>query len=303
MNDYKGKEKDISIPRILVLMSTYNGEQYVRDQIKSILEQHEVEVSLLIRDDGSTDATKQILSEYLDNPKCKVIFGDNIGACKSFLWLIENCDSSEYYSFSDQDDIWLCDKLSTAVNHLIKDKYDLYHGLAGRVDKNLVPLSNKNYIPKNSFGGALLSSATGCTMVWNNKLMTEIKTYIPQNISMHDAWVYRVTFALDFNVYYDNISHMLYRQHESNVSGGNMTFKQKINKIIKNKGLKYHIGEEIYTGFIDKIPPKNILILNKFLNYKKSIIGKFRIIISADFNLLSIKTNIQNKLLFLINMI
>ena len=94
-------------PKVLVLMSTYNGAIFLKEQLDSILNQEDVNVELLIRDDGSTDSTKFILKEYENYPNCTIVYGNNIGASNSFLWLLENCGKSDYYSFSDQDDIWI----------------------------------------------------------------------------------------------------------------------------------------------------------------------------------------------------
>ena len=103
-------------PEVLVLLSSYNGEKYIKEQIDSILTQKNITVKLFIRDDGSTDATRNILKEYEKYSNCVVVFGDNIGAANSFLWLIQNAHSSGYYAFSDQDDIWDRDKLSSAIS-------------------------------------------------------------------------------------------------------------------------------------------------------------------------------------------
>ncbi len=241
--------------------------------------------------------------KYQDHPQIQVVYGENIGACNSFLWLIDNAPISEYYSFSDQDDVWIKDKLATAISKLIISDSVLYHGLAGRVDASLRPLDNIEYKPKDSFGASLMSSATGCTMVFSHRLMEKVKSYIPQKVSMHDAWLYRVCYALDYPVYYDSESHILYRQHEHNVSGGEMSFKKKLRMIKKNKGLKYHVAEEIKKGFAHEMPKENIKILNTFLNYQKSLWGKIKVCCSSDYNLINNQTNIQNKVLFILNYI
>ena len=98
------------LSNVVVLLSSYNGEQYIKEQVESILGQKNVRVKLLIRDDGSTDATPNLLSKYSQLPNVDVVYGKNIGASNSFLWLIKNAPECEYYSFSDQDDVWDNDK-------------------------------------------------------------------------------------------------------------------------------------------------------------------------------------------------
>ena len=96
-------------------MSTYNGQKYIRQQIDSILQQTNVEVNLLVRDDGSKDDTIKILDEYKQEGKLTYYTGPNLGPQLSFLNLLNNCPKADYYAFADQDDYWEKDKLSTAV--------------------------------------------------------------------------------------------------------------------------------------------------------------------------------------------
>ena len=114
---------------IQVLMSTYNGKDYLREQIDSILaqnckEQMGVSLKLFIRDDGSKDGTQKILDEYAEKYPDKISWyqGENIGVIKSFFELIEKSDEKvEYYAFSDQDDYWHKEKLSAGIKQ-IKNK-------------------------------------------------------------------------------------------------------------------------------------------------------------------------------------
>lgn len=290
-------------PEVLVLLSSYNGEKYIKEQIDSILTQKNITVKLFIRDDGSTDATRNILKKYEKYSNCVVVFGDNIGAANSFLWLIQNAHSSGYYAFSDQDDIWDRDKLSSAISIIKSTGSTLYHGFAGKVDKNLNKIKDDSHTPADSFGGSLLESATGCTMVFTKALMDKLKSYHPRYISMHDAWVYRVCYALGYSVYYDCNSHMKYRQHESNVSGGQMSYMQKIAKIKKNRGAKYNVAQSIKTCCWHDMPEQNRIILQAFLGYKCSFYGKLRVMMNPQFSLNKTRTNIQNKILLIFNLI
>jgi glycosyltransferase involved in cell wall biosynthesis len=110
-------------PKVLVLMSTYNGERFLREQLDSILSQQDVEISLLVRDDGSKDNTCQILSDYASKHQ-NVIWKsfENVGFVKSFSALIRMANTSDidadFYAFADQDDIWMSNKLATACTVL-----------------------------------------------------------------------------------------------------------------------------------------------------------------------------------------
>ena len=124
---------------ILVLMSTYNGEKYLKEQIDSILAQKNVEVTIRVRDDGSTDGTIRILEEYQKCGKLNWYSSTNMGPAKSFLDLVYNAPLKyDYYAFCDQDDYWKEDKLYKAIERLehFDDKPALYHCELEIVDEN-----------------------------------------------------------------------------------------------------------------------------------------------------------------------
>lgn len=102
---------------VTVLMSTYDGENFLRDQIESILNQEDVYVHLIVRDDGSKDRTINILEEYQSRGKLEWYSGKNLGSARSFLNLVSKSPDNEYYAFSDQDDVWFSKKLKRAIGY------------------------------------------------------------------------------------------------------------------------------------------------------------------------------------------
>ncbi|MBR7166470.1 MAG: glycosyltransferase [Bacteroidaceae bacterium] len=100
---------------VQVLMSTYNGMQYIREQLQSIYAQQGVDLSLLVRDDGSTDGTLQLLDEEQQAGRLSWYSGKNLGPAFSFWDLLHNAPEAPYYAFCDQDDVWDADKLAVAV--------------------------------------------------------------------------------------------------------------------------------------------------------------------------------------------
>ena len=108
---------------VQVLLSSYNGENYIREQLDSILSQEGVAIQLLIRDDGSTDGTKSILAKYehqWDN--ISVIYGTNVGVISSFFLLLEQAGDYPYIAFADQDDVWLKQKLKRAIERIEQEE-------------------------------------------------------------------------------------------------------------------------------------------------------------------------------------
>ena len=116
----------MNVSKVQVLLSTYNGEKYLKEQLDSLLAQDYPNIDILIRDDGSKDSTKQILTGYENHKNIRVIYGSNIGITASFLELLKISDpEAEFLAFCDQDDVWLKDKISRAVAALQKHPSDI----------------------------------------------------------------------------------------------------------------------------------------------------------------------------------
>ena len=114
----EGEGSKMNKKKIVVLLSTYNGENYLKEQIDSILNQKSSHhIDLMVRDDGSSDGTIEILKSYEEEypGRIKVHFKENVGYIKSYFELIREAEGYDYYALSDQDDIWLEDKMETAI--------------------------------------------------------------------------------------------------------------------------------------------------------------------------------------------
>jgi len=210
---------------VQVLMSTYNGTDYLRDQIDSILAQDHSSVRLLARDDGSSDGTVSILREYEDAyENVKVVAGENLGVVDSFFRLLELADDVDYYAFSDQDDVWKSKKLSRAVVRLEQEENEegeplLYFNRQEFVDADL---NHLGYSPEPNvlgFQNALIQNQPlGCATVINAPAHELLIQNLPDEALMHDWWVYAVVSAFG-RIFYDPTPTLLYRQHGENVVG------------------------------------------------------------------------------------
>lgn len=223
--------------KVLVLLSTYCGDKYLKEQIDSIIHQVGLDVGLLIRDDGSKDGTVELLKEYQRNNKnIEVEYGDNIGCADSFKWLLnaafERIQDFEYFAFSDQDDVWLPEKLLEASKYLqIMDaqKPCMYCSNVHAVDEQLNDIGLKwkaeeTFITKPQ---SLVSNmAHGCTMLFNQSVVRHFHQNTPKSIILHDLWVMHICMFFG-DIYYDSNSYILYRQHGDNVVGAKNTFKAR----------------------------------------------------------------------------
>lgn len=212
-----------SFARVTVLMSTYQGEAFISQQVDSILSQLPSSGRLVVRDDGSTDQTVRILQSIKD-PRLEISAGSNLGFGQSFLSLLAGAaPESQIVMLSDQDDVWLPGKIERACAALEgqDDTPTLYFSRLHLVDRELRPLGETPRWPRGpSFANALCQNiATGCTMALNMAAVRLVTRGAGDSrIYFHDWWIYLVVSALG-KVIMDDEPTILYRQHGENVIG------------------------------------------------------------------------------------
>jgi glycosyltransferase involved in cell wall biosynthesis len=300
---------------ITVLMSTYNGEMYLKEQLDSILNQEQVDLTLLIRDDGSTDGTVNILKEYENlHGNIKWYSGTNLGCGKSFFQLVLDAPESDYYAFADQDDVWDKDKLAIAISNIKGNSEgipSLYCSAIRPVDSNLKLLPHKKARGiEPTFGIALAQAiAPGCSYVFNKSLLDKFKKMKIDDIDIHDWALFRVVTALDGYVYYDVEPHFSYRQHGNNVIGyqGSMFqhWVKRINRFKNNrhKQVRLKMAKNLKYVLYEEMSEKNKKIIDRFTDYEKGFIYKSKLIQSKDIKMLGLIDNFIFKILVLYNWI
>lgn len=233
--------------KVAVLLSTYNGEKYLLNQLQSIQKQTAKNFHIYIRDDGSTDRTTEIIEKFCENNvNCSVLqSGRNLGAANSFMELLKLVDE-EYYMFCDQDDIWLKNKIKNSLDYLLlKEKGKkgvpvLIYTDAKVVDVRLNTIAESfidtsGIVPDlvQKWGYVMINNvAPGCTYIFNKELR-KIAVNHPSDLPMHDWWM--VLNAERYGeLYFLNSADILYRQHDNNVIGVHeANLKQFLNKFIK----------------------------------------------------------------------
>lgn len=278
--------------KVVVLMSTYNGEKYIETQLDSILAQQGVDVDIIVRDDGSTDSTHEILDRYQNEGKLKWYTGENLKPAKSFMNLVYNAPDSEYYAFADQDDYWFPDKLSTAVKRLSdvkKTRPALYYSRYIMTDKDLntVPLPKDTPYVSLTLKQAMISSAaTGCTMVFNKKLIEYLQMAKPDFQIMHDNWTHKVCAVLNGVLCFDEKAHIYYRQHGDNVIGGESTLLQRMKRHLHSAFVdpcyRSRSIMTLYECYKEYMPENNKKICKMVADYHKGL-NRFRIINDKEF--------------------
>lgn len=277
---------------VTVLMSTFNGEKYLREQIDSILNQEgNFKLELLVRDDGSKDNTTKILDEYKGKGKLNWYTGSNMGPALSFIDLIKHSGESDYYSFADQDDFWEKEKLKNAVQNIVKSGSSklpvLYFANASLVDSKLSSLGRNVYKaqPRTDFctlvcAGGLL----GCTMVMNDNLAHFIrKIQLSGPIVMHDFYAAVLCKALGGRIIYDENPQMKYRQHGNNVVGVSYGIIGKIKGRLKDITTKSKVSIAVQAktvlaaADVVEISENNKKWLEEVADYDKSVFSRIKL--------------------------
>jgi glycosyltransferase involved in cell wall biosynthesis len=218
-------------PRITILLSTFNGENYLKTQLDSIEQQSYENWAIAWRDDGSVDNTTTIMEEFeqhVGEDRCKksASSGSHLGAAVSFLQLLSENTDSPYVAFADQDDLWMPSKLQRSVDHLgiPGNMPALYCSRQLLTDDYLgSPTLSMKYQGTPGFPASLTQNiATGNTLVMNSVAARLVSSIPIPEASLHDWWSYIVISACGGTIIYDPEPTMYYRQHTTNMVGSQL---------------------------------------------------------------------------------
>jgi len=292
---------------IAIILSTFNGSLYLPTFLSSLLSQSYPNWQLLVRDDGSTDNTQEIIKDFASKyPKKVRVLEDNLGnlgPCKSFLYLLTQAEG-DYFMFADQDDVWLPQKIEKTLNKMLelektygKDTPILVHTDLKVVDKNLNLIAesfwkyqglNPNYKSLNYL--LVQNNITGCTVMINRALKDLIRT-IPEKAIMHDWWLGLVASAFGVIDYLPE-SLILYRQHESQNTGARKySLDYFYRRFLKNPSeafiavLKtYEQAKEFRRIYGDLLPTDKREVLEAYLSlFESSRLSRIKKVIKYRF--------------------
>ena len=226
---------------VAILLATYNGAQFLAEQLESLERQFHQNWIVIASDDGSSDDTLTVLNHYRDRwprGRLEIRTGPKQGYCANFLSLA--CDTSisaNFYAFCDQDDVWLPTKLSVAIKNIQQNQEDgipyIYCGRTIYVDEMLkkIGCSPLFSFPR-TFRNALIQSiAGGNTMVFNQKTKNLLEKAGTVDHPSHDWWAYQLSTGAGGVVFYDPTPQILYRQHKGALVGGNTSFGARVERI------------------------------------------------------------------------
>ncbi|CQR24517.1 cell wall biosynthesis glycosyltransferase [Streptococcus varani] len=274
--------------KVAVILSTYNGEKYLREQMESLLSQTNVDITLFVRDDGSKDRTEDILLEYSNRINILLYKEKNLGFERSFMEAVLKTQGStfDYYAFCDQDDIWYADKLSTGIDY-IESKGNsqpfLYCSNQQIIDEEghfvRDEEDKQDTISKQSSLFAL--NQRGCVMIWNDLLhlhlvdsyqMIRKSDFIPA----HDTWITVLAYAVG-QVYIDNAKTMGYRVSTHNTAGSYIGLAGRIKYVWKKLGTVYNKRKHqraqishLLLSYLESLPESDSAYIRTFLDAQTS---------------------------------
>lgn len=229
--------------RVAVLLASYNGEQYVREQLMSIVRQEDVDLHVFVRDDGSTDRTLEVVADVAAKTGMVTLLpvGNSTGsAAGNFLWMLSHHDLSGFthVSLADQDDIWTARKLARAIGQMGANGADGYSSdlISYSVTQRSVCYISKSDMQK-SYDYLFQGASAGCTYVLSTALCSTIRQRLKHVASLefkarsHDWLIYAIARSAGFRWICDDEAHIFYRQHAANVYGARTSFGGMIAKL------------------------------------------------------------------------
>lgn len=274
--------------KIDILLATYNGETFIKEQIDSILNQTYTNFRLLISDDNSTDKTKEIIKEYekKDN-RVKCFFQEkNLGVVSNFEFLLKQVNS-KYYMFSDQDDIWKENKIEASIKKMEDTNCDLVYTNLEVVDKDLNTIYSSYWKLKglekkvkkyNNFEALYLNNfITGCTILAKSEYIEKVLP-LPKESKyvLHDYWI-ALVMSQNCKIEYVDEALIKYRQHKKNNIGSKkksstMSTLDEIRKLFIQVKIEHF---EVFIKNEDKFIKEEYKKLNKeSLEYYKMLENK-----------------------------
>lgn len=278
-----------------ILLATYNGEQYLKTQLYSLLAQTYTNWRLLIHDDGSTDKTIEIIKEFQKLDNRITLIEDGIkcgGAGANFLHLLKNYAEAEYIVFCDQDDLWLENKLEVMYERLKQETTPATVFASGYLYKDRKEIFGEIPSPvltdfKDIF--FISGGLQGCSLMFNKLLLDKVKQYNGYML-MHDDFITISTFTFGKMIYL-NEKLMLYRQQHQGKVTANIDLSVNT-RLFKNKfpvvlGKWHHSLCEFFDFFNDKLTPQQKEVISSYMKIYNSnnLLERIQLVLRNKFKL------------------
>jgi glycosyltransferase involved in cell wall biosynthesis len=250
---------------VAILIATYNGEKYLKDQLDSVLSQEGCQIEIIANDDGSVDRTPDILREYKIRGLIKDIFyTNNVGPSLAFINLLQHTSQYDFIALCDQDDLWDTDKIKESISHLGTEAPEIVVSERRYIDHQGVGIGCSPKLLKDlSLSNALFENvAYGNTIVLNSKARSLVVRAFPMGVDL-DHWIYVVISAIG------RVSHIArplvsYRLHGTNHVGTSrrkaiFSFQQSLRKIRR-------LAQELSSNYAEELPSEASETVQNYLS-------------------------------------
>jgi len=272
--------------KVVILLATFNGAEFLPEQLQSIRDQSHRDWELLVSDDGSVDQTVEVVEAFAKRVPQKVTLrqGPRQQFWKNFLSMVHIDIDGDFFAYSDQDDIWAAEKLAKAIawlGSIPKDIPALYFTRTALITRSGELMGYSPLFSRAStFQNALVQSiGGGNTMVFNRAAKLALAA-VPENISVisHDWWTYQVVTGIGGVAHFDPYPSVKYRQHESNLVGSSIGLHQRLLRLRAFAGGRVTIWNDINIRALGEIrellSPSSLATLDLFTRARKAALPK-----------------------------
>lgn len=272
----------VSNPKICILLATRNGAEFLQQQLDSFRAQTYGNWELLASDDGSTDATRDILARFAASVTQRVVLvaGPQQGFWQNFASLVRRQSDADLLAYSDQDDVWFAEKLQKAVDWLQSQKPDIPALYFTRteliaVDGTKIGLSPLFTRPP-SFRNALVQSIGGGNTMVFNAAARHALCATPEDAAVvsHDWWTYQIVTGVGGVAHYDAWPSLQYRQHPQNLVGGNVGIRAKQMRLFAFAGGRFVAWNDVNLALLNAmrnaLTSDSLVALDRFTKARRA---------------------------------
>ncbi|MGY4350470.1 glycosyltransferase involved in cell wall biosynthesis [Bradyrhizobium sp. GM7.3] len=269
--------------KVVILLATRNGAAFIQEQIDSYKAQTYHNWELLVSDDGSTDDTIQIIKEFAKQVPQRVVVrrGPQMGFWQNFASLVRSDDiDGDLFAYSDQDDVWLPEKLAKAVSWFEarpSDRPALYFTRTELIEEGGAPIGfSPLFVRAPTFQNALVQNiGGGNTMVFNRAAKLALQaTPIDVALVSHDWWTYQVVTGIGGTAHYDPWPSLRYRQHGLNLVGANIGLRARLVRLSAFASGRMVMWNDVNLNALgrmrDLLSPHNALVLDRYARIRQT---------------------------------
>lgn len=270
--------------KVIIMMSAYNGQEYIAEQIHSIMSQEGCDVRLMVRDDGSTDQTVAILRQLQERypHRISVATGQNIGYRKSFLRILKKAPAADYYGFADQDDVWMSDKCQKAIEKIKREGTAdciLYASSVVLTDEHGNPFGENDITTSPNNVGSYFARhrMPGCGMLFTRALKEKAVSFLEtakfQALTDHDLVIGAIAYAYG-QVIRDDMAYIYHRRSAASVTGGGKGLLDRIKRecfvVFGRRDVHYVLAKELLDFDKSTMNDDARALLEMIAEYKSS---------------------------------